>query len=207
MKFKNDETKLLGDGEITLVVDGTGRVSGGTEAGPLGASVLDGTSDGTHPHRHRAAQGSVGRRPHRHARREGRRRRARRNHEARRVERRGGPRRRSSRRRRRSKAIAVFAPVRYIEWATKFYGKVDARSRDAAASRTRRGASSASRSRTSTIPRRIRRFRASLAVYNDVPVADVVPALGTSQAASSSPTRRCSRPATRCSSSTRATSR
>lgn len=47
VKFKNDETKLLGDGEITLVVDGTGRVSGGTEAGPLGASVLAGTSDGT----------------------------------------------------------------------------------------------------------------------------------------------------------------
>jgi len=47
VKFKNDETKLLGDGEITLVVDGTGRVSGGTEAGPLGASVLEGTSDGT----------------------------------------------------------------------------------------------------------------------------------------------------------------
>lgn len=47
VKFKNDETKLLGDGEITLVVDGAGRVSGGTEGGPLGASVLDGTSDGT----------------------------------------------------------------------------------------------------------------------------------------------------------------
>jgi hypothetical protein len=47
VKFKNDETKLLGDGEITLVVDGTGRVSGGTEAGPLGASVVSGTSDGT----------------------------------------------------------------------------------------------------------------------------------------------------------------
>lgn len=47
VKFKNDETKLLGDGEISLVVDGTGRVSGGTEAGPLGASVIDGTSDGT----------------------------------------------------------------------------------------------------------------------------------------------------------------
>lgn len=47
VKFKNDETKLLGDGEITLSVDGTGRVSGGTEAGPLGASVFDGTSDGT----------------------------------------------------------------------------------------------------------------------------------------------------------------
>jgi len=47
VKFKNDETKLLGDGEMTLAVDGNGRVSGTTEAGPLGASVIDGTSDGT----------------------------------------------------------------------------------------------------------------------------------------------------------------
>lgn len=47
VKFKNDETKMLGDGELTVTVDATGRVSGGTEAGPLGASVLDGTSDGT----------------------------------------------------------------------------------------------------------------------------------------------------------------
>jgi hypothetical protein len=47
VKFKNDETKMLGDGEITLSVDPSGRVSGGTEAGPLGASVIDGTSDGT----------------------------------------------------------------------------------------------------------------------------------------------------------------
>ncbi len=47
VKFKNDETKLLGDGEMTLAVDGSGRVSGATEAGPLGASVIDGTSDGT----------------------------------------------------------------------------------------------------------------------------------------------------------------
>jgi len=47
VKFKNDETKMLGDGEMTLAVDGTGRVSGATEAGPLGASVIDGTSDGT----------------------------------------------------------------------------------------------------------------------------------------------------------------
>ncbi|MDB5218972.1 MAG: hypothetical protein JWO86_6899 [Myxococcaceae bacterium] len=47
VKFKNDETKMLGDGEITLSVDGAGRVSGSTEAGPLGASVLEGTSDGT----------------------------------------------------------------------------------------------------------------------------------------------------------------
>jgi hypothetical protein len=37
---------MLGDGEITIAVDASGRVSGATEGGPLGASVLDGTSDG-----------------------------------------------------------------------------------------------------------------------------------------------------------------
>jgi hypothetical protein len=47
VKFKNDDSKLLGDGEIKIAVDANGRVSGGTEGGPLGASVLDGTSDGT----------------------------------------------------------------------------------------------------------------------------------------------------------------
>jgi hypothetical protein len=47
VKFKNDESKLLGEGELTIAVDGSGRVTGGSEGGPLGASVLDGTSDGT----------------------------------------------------------------------------------------------------------------------------------------------------------------
>ena len=47
VKFKNDDSKMLGDGEIKLEVDANGRVSGGTEGGPLGASVFDGTSDGT----------------------------------------------------------------------------------------------------------------------------------------------------------------
>ena len=47
VKFKNDETKMLGEGELTIAIDGSGRVSGGSEAGPLGASVLDGKSDGT----------------------------------------------------------------------------------------------------------------------------------------------------------------
>ena len=47
VKFKNDETKMLGEGELTIAIDGSGRVSGGSEAGPLGASILDGTSDGT----------------------------------------------------------------------------------------------------------------------------------------------------------------
>lgn len=47
VKFKNDESKMLGDGELTIAIDGSGRVSGGSEAGPLGASVLDGKTDGT----------------------------------------------------------------------------------------------------------------------------------------------------------------
>lgn len=45
VKFKNDDTKMLGDGEMTLTVDGSGRVSGSTESGPLGASILDGHSE------------------------------------------------------------------------------------------------------------------------------------------------------------------
>jgi hypothetical protein len=46
VKFKNDDSKMLGDGEISITVDSTGRVSGGTETGPLGASVIDGKSEG-----------------------------------------------------------------------------------------------------------------------------------------------------------------
>ena len=46
VKFKNDESKLLGDGDVTLAFDGTGRVSGATTGGPLGASVIDGMTDG-----------------------------------------------------------------------------------------------------------------------------------------------------------------
>lgn len=46
VKFKNDDSKLLGEGDIVLSVDPTGRVSGATESGPLGASVLEGRSDG-----------------------------------------------------------------------------------------------------------------------------------------------------------------
>lgn len=47
VKFKNDDSKLLGDGDMTLAVDPSGRVTGSTEGGPLGASILEGTSDGT----------------------------------------------------------------------------------------------------------------------------------------------------------------
>ena len=47
VKFKNDDSKLLGDGVMNLVIDAAGRVTGGAEGGPLGASVIEGTSDGT----------------------------------------------------------------------------------------------------------------------------------------------------------------
>ena len=46
VKFKNDESKMLGDGEMKLVIDPSGRVAGSTEGGPLGAAILDGNSDG-----------------------------------------------------------------------------------------------------------------------------------------------------------------
>lgn len=45
VKFKNDETKMLGDGELSLSVDPGGRVSGSTESGPLGASIVEGFSE------------------------------------------------------------------------------------------------------------------------------------------------------------------
>ena len=46
VKFKNDDRQFLGEGEMRLSVDPSGRVSGSTESGPLGASVLEGASDG-----------------------------------------------------------------------------------------------------------------------------------------------------------------
>jgi hypothetical protein len=46
-KFKNDESKWIGGGELTLEIDGAGRVSGRTESGPFGAAIIDGTTDGT----------------------------------------------------------------------------------------------------------------------------------------------------------------
>jgi len=73
----------------------------------------------------------------------------------------------------------VFAPVRYIEWATKFYGKVDldlASSGIAHAAWSELGVPEPNLDDLSAYPA----FRASIAIYNDVPVADVVPALGTS---------------------------
>lgn len=46
VKFKNDDSKLLGEGGVTLSIDGAGRVSGATEGGPLGPGILEGLRDG-----------------------------------------------------------------------------------------------------------------------------------------------------------------
>ncbi len=46
VKWKNDDTKLLGDGELSLAVDAEGRVTGSSEGGPLGAALIEGKSDG-----------------------------------------------------------------------------------------------------------------------------------------------------------------
>ncbi|MBX3185932.1 MAG: hypothetical protein KF819_02910 [Labilithrix sp.] len=46
VKFKNDESKHLGDGELSLAIDENGTVSGSTEGGPLGASIVEGLADG-----------------------------------------------------------------------------------------------------------------------------------------------------------------
>jgi hypothetical protein len=45
VKFKNDESKLTGDGDLTLEVDGA-RVSGTSEGGALGAAIIEGSVDG-----------------------------------------------------------------------------------------------------------------------------------------------------------------
>lgn len=73
----------------------------------------------------------------------------------------------------------MFAPVRYIAWATKFYGKVEldlATSGIPYAAWSELGVPEPNLDDLSAYPA----FREALAVYNDVPVADVVPALGTS---------------------------
>lgn len=73
----------------------------------------------------------------------------------------------------------MFAKVRYIEWAMKFYGKVEldlASSGIPHAAWSELGAPLPDLDDLSAFSA----FRESLAVYNDVPVGDVVPALGTS---------------------------
>lgn len=75
----------------------------------------------------------------------------------------------------------MFAPVRYIEWALKFYGKVPldlASSGIPAASWSELGVPEPSLDEPSAYSA----FRESLATYNDVPSSEVVPALGTSHA-------------------------
>lgn len=75
----------------------------------------------------------------------------------------------------------MFAPVRYIEWALKFYGKVPL---DLASS----GIPSIAWSDLGVPepnlddPSAYAAFRETIALYNDIPRADVVPALGTSHA-------------------------
>jgi aspartate/methionine/tyrosine aminotransferase len=74
----------------------------------------------------------------------------------------------------------MFAEVRYIAWATKFYGKVDldlATSGIPYAAWSDLGVPEPTLDDLSAYPA----FRALIALYNDVPVTDVVPALGTSQ--------------------------
>lgn len=44
--FKNDETKYLGDGTLTLNVDPSGKVTGTSEGEPLGSALIDGQLEG-----------------------------------------------------------------------------------------------------------------------------------------------------------------
>jgi aspartate/methionine/tyrosine aminotransferase len=75
----------------------------------------------------------------------------------------------------------VFAPVRYIEWALKFYGKVPhdlASSGIPGASWSELGFPEPNTDDLSAYAT----FRETIALYNDVPRSEVVPALGTSHA-------------------------
>ncbi len=44
--FKNEETKYLGDGTLTLNVEPDGKVTGTSEGEPLGATLIDGQLEG-----------------------------------------------------------------------------------------------------------------------------------------------------------------
>lgn len=46
VKFKNDESKMLGEGTFNLAIDAGGTVSGTSEGGALGAAIIDGKVDG-----------------------------------------------------------------------------------------------------------------------------------------------------------------
>ena len=44
---KDDETKMVGEGTVSLTVDGTGRVAGAIDSGPVAPAIVDGVvSDG-----------------------------------------------------------------------------------------------------------------------------------------------------------------
>jgi hypothetical protein len=45
VKFKNDPSRMLGEGTLTLTVDAGGRISGGSEGGPLGNTIIEGTAN------------------------------------------------------------------------------------------------------------------------------------------------------------------
>ena len=47
VKFKNDPSRMLGDGTLTLTVDTGGRISGVSEGGPLGNTIIEGTAAGS----------------------------------------------------------------------------------------------------------------------------------------------------------------
>jgi len=44
---KSDDTKLVGDGTLTMSVDASGRVTGSSDGPPIGDAVIDGHVDGT----------------------------------------------------------------------------------------------------------------------------------------------------------------
>lgn len=46
VKFKNDESKMLGEGTFNLAIDAGGTVSGTSEGGALGTAIIDGKLDG-----------------------------------------------------------------------------------------------------------------------------------------------------------------
>jgi hypothetical protein len=46
VKFKNDETKHVGEGDLTIDIDASGRVSGSSEGGAMGAAIVEGSRDG-----------------------------------------------------------------------------------------------------------------------------------------------------------------
>lgn len=48
VKFKNEESKHVGEGTFTFTVDPSGRLAGASEGGPLGSAILEGILEGPH---------------------------------------------------------------------------------------------------------------------------------------------------------------